>query len=94
MPGIHIDFTEADYEKIPKPKRTWCRDVLQEALKAIEDYDKMVVDTSVSEREFIFKTVEGERRASGVTPAVAAKKLGLGLTASWEVAGEADPLDV
>lgn len=32
MPGIHIDFTEEEYNAIPRPKRTWVRDLVRERL--------------------------------------------------------------
>lgn len=32
MPGIHIDFTEEEYNAIPRPKRTWIRDLVRERL--------------------------------------------------------------
>lgn len=32
MPGIHIDFTEEEYNAIPRPKRAWVRDLVRERL--------------------------------------------------------------
>ena len=32
MPGIHIDLSEEEYNLIPRPKRTWIRDLVRERL--------------------------------------------------------------
>lgn len=35
MPGIHIDFTQEEYEAIPGKKRTWVRELIRSELRRL-----------------------------------------------------------
>lgn len=102
MPGLHIDLSEEDYERIPRPKRTWVRDLVRAAL---DRGDRVELDPEVvtEPREYYFRVDGKVVHAMGLTPAEAAGKLGLGLTTDWRTEEEAlrdgwmevaDPLDV
>lgn len=73
MPGIHIDFTKEEYDSMPTPRRTWCREVLLKELRTeyIKSQRDVVVDHPhakypLTEKEvtldtdYAFKTYGGE----------------------------------
>lgn len=98
MPGILIDFSGDEYEKIPSDgpgkKRGWCRRILQEALSQIE---QVAVERPVQEEvTYEFETQEGWIESKGIRPADAARKIGLVGYLNWRVKSEevTNPLDV
>ena len=90
MPGIHIEFTQEEYDRIPSKKRTWVKNLVLEHLP--EHPASVYVPTApagVPKNIYVFMTDNGALKAEGTTPAEAAKSIGLGFTVSWKTIEEA-----
>lgn len=95
MPGIHIDFSEEEYNAIPRPKRTWIRDLVRERLgvkpsKVVATIPVAVGAAEAEPREFYFR-VDGQIvSALALRPADAARQLGIEGIADWKTREEAE----
>lgn len=90
MPGIHIEFTQEEYDRIPSKKRTWVKNLVLEHLPA-EVYQEIArpVQSGPPKNTYVFMTDNGALSAQGITPAEAAKSIGIGFTVSWKTVEEA-----
>lgn len=97
MPKITIDLTQEEYDRIPGKKQPWLTKLARQALGLVQP------ELKSPDQTFVFRTEEGIKTASGVSPAIAAKSLGLEfLDADWCTEAEAlqngwlekDPMDV
>ena len=78
MPGLHIELTESEYDKIPKPKRRWVLELVRESLKMIDHVEKVSEPKSTeSDHWFYFRVGNNILKGSGPSPAAAARKLGI-----------------
>jgi len=88
MPGLHIELTEAEYDKIPRPKRRWVLELVRESLKMI-DHVEQVSETPVAQKTestYYFRVGDDVLKGTGTSPAAAARKLGINgdpLTLDW-----------
>lgn len=111
MPGLHVDFSDEDYARIPAPKRTWVKRMVLGALNGVFNGEegsvngdeiglvvhtgkvghkpKTTTDPRPQPQEFFFRIRGQVQSAFGMTPAEAAKVLGIGLTTKWYTAEEA-----
>lgn len=104
MPGMHISFTDEEYNLIPKPKSTWVRELVLEMIKNLPDEKVTVADAVAKpEVEFFFRVDGKVFSGTGRSPAEAARKLGIEGILDWRSKREAekegwlvktDPLDV
>ena len=86
MPGVQIDFEKEVFDKIPLPKRTWIRELVRAAVMG----DKEEVVHEHEQVEYVFREGGQVKRGWGVSPADAARKLGLGMTVEWRTVREAE----
>lgn len=89
MPGIQIDFLQKDYDRIPGKKRTWLRDLVLRELDRLDGSEPV----GLSPEQTFWFDVQGEKiRSSGVSPAAAARRLGLAGPLDWKTEAEATAL--
>ena len=79
MPGLHIELTEAEYDKIPRPKRRWVLELVRESLKMIDHVENVRESPARQDAEstYYFRVGDDVLKGIGSSPAAAARKLGI-----------------